>query len=290
MLLRFGIWVAVMSGFALFAAAAWVMFGPDPQGAADARLLVASETEARWAILGVLGALLGNVLLFLNLRIAADATRAASVAADAARDAVEHQRQTSQMELRPYMVMEDPEWTPLHDDEPDVITAWRLKVTWRNAGRTPARNVCLRLMTADRELPPGDPGVWTEFAFPDPMDAKPSVGSVAAGNVIANTHDVDLDKMLNVHEGVRTLIFYGWIEYDGFPDAPRHRSECAMRVRVVTSPDTVDALIDHDFVEAHNGDDESCLYRPRTMKGVSAPQRMAPRSADGARFNIRGTA
>ena len=285
MWMRIGIWAAILAGIALFVAAFWLLLAPPTDGDAAARALLASETQAKWAVLAVLGALLGNVLLFLNLRIAADATQAAMVAADAAKEAVDHARLTSQIELRPYMIFDREDWTPLHDDTPGLITAWRLQVTWRNAGRTPARNVCLRLMTADA---PGDADL-SGFAFPDPLDTQPSVGSVSAGNTISMTTELPIEKARLVFADERRLLFYGWIEYDGFADAPRHRSECAMDVRILTSPDDIEALFDQTFCARHNGEDESALYRPRTLKGAKPPQQMAPRTADGVNYNFRQT-
>ncbi|MBN8528237.1 MAG: hypothetical protein J0M36_03250 [Caulobacterales bacterium] len=283
MLMRVGIWAAILAGVALFMAAFWMLLAPTADGDTTLRALLAAETQARWAVLAVLGALLGNVLLFLNLRIAADATQAALVAAEAAKEAVDHARQTSQIELRPYMVFDADEWTPLHDDAPGVITYWRLKVTWRNTGRTPARNVCLRLMYADG----GADVDWSRFVFPDPLDTQPQVGSVSAGNTISMTTEIPIQTMQSVFAGERRLMFYGWIEYDGFADAPRHRSECAMHVRVLTSPDKMEAEFDHAFSDRHNGDDESCMYRPRTMISAKAPQRMAPRGGEDVNYQFR---
>ena len=68
---------AAHAGLALLTAAGWVLLQPVVIGGElQLRETLASEQSARWAVLGVLGALLGNVLLFLNLRIAADATDA----------------------------------------------------------------------------------------------------------------------------------------------------------------------------------------------------------------------
>ncbi|QYF86986.1 hypothetical protein [Brevundimonas sp. PAMC22021] len=273
MWIRVGIWSAIIAGVGLLGAAAWVLLQP---AVADDNLqlrdVLASEQSGRWAVLGVLGALLGNVLLFLNLRIAAQATDAARVAADAALEAVNHARETSALELRPYV-----ENTHVHftrwvvDGRIDNVT---LRLTWRNVGKTPAKNFRTFIGWAAK---PQDFD-WSTFDFPERANWTVVGGQIGPEyEVFSNTHfNIPVEEFRRVNAGESSLIFWASMEYDGVDPTVRHRTETSGRLFAEGDPDVEGTPYNSRFLGLHHGFDADCMYRPSSPPGSRSPLRSAP--------------
>lgn len=273
MWIRIGIGLAVISGLLLCLAAAWVLFQPAAVGGdLPLRETLASEKSARWAILGVLGALLGNVLLFLNLRIAADATDAAKVAADAAKQAVDHARMTADLELRPYVENSTTLFTRGETD--GKITNTGIRLTWRNIGKTPARNI--RTFIGWASGPRNQD--WSRFDFPERSDWISEGGQIGPeSEVYTYSHfNIPVDDLRAVQAGEKSVIFYGSIEYDGLDPAKRHRTEMSSIFLLTQDPSSIASEYSFRFLGRHHGFDEDCLYRASRRSIVNAPKDFAP--------------
>lgn len=258
MFVRLGIWAASLAGIAVFVAAVWLFFQPETSGTdLQVRDVVANETAAKWAIMGVLGALLGNALLFLNLRIAAQATDAANVAAAAAKEAVDHARWTSALELRPYMTAEETNFQRglAHGRIADA----RFYFVWRNAGATPARNV--RAFIAWRAENAGFD--WARFDFPQQPSTGRDTGAIGAGRCLTVNCGVPIPiiELIGVAEGLKEIMLWGAVEYDGLDPLVRHRSEHAQRLHVPADPTDPQSSFWTTAVGRHDQSDDDCLYR-----------------------------
>lgn len=270
-LLRIGIWLSVLAGVGLLAAAWWVFSLPQPDGALEIRNVLATEQAARWAVLGVLGALLGNVLLFLNLRIAAEATDAAKIAANLARDAVDHARQSSLLELRPYVFGVG---THFHRFVTDGrITSFKVGFKWKNGGATPARNVVLAICWQAEEA-----GFdWRRFHFPVPQEKASDVGDMGSDiEFINNCTPIPEEILLDLVLGMKSVVVWGSCEYDGLEPGVRHRTERAVRVLFDDSELLATSDLSDDLLTVHNGADANCMYLPVPPPAERPPVRPAP--------------
>lgn len=273
MWIRLGIGLAIVSGLVLLVAAGWVLLQPAAgDGALQLRETLASEQSARWAILGVLGALLGNVLLFLNLRIAADATDAARVAADAAKEAVDHARRSSDLELRPYVENNHVMFDRYTED--NKVKTTEIKLTWRNIGKTPARNVRTFMGWASG----GKDHDWSHFDFRERPDWVSEGGQVGPeSHIYTYSHfKIPVEELAAVSAGEKSIIFYGSIEYDGLDSTRRHRTEVAGKMIVSGDVTALDSTYSFRFLGRHHGFDEDCLYRPSRRPVISEPKGFAP--------------
>ncbi len=259
MWVRLGIWAAVIAGIAIFVAAGWLVFNtPAAGGDLTFRDVVASEISARWAILGVLGALLGNILLFLNLRIAAQATEAAHVAAKAAMEAVDHARITSALELRPYLVADSTNFDRSLEGEEIVSTAFQFG--WKNVGATPARNMCTYI-----DWKSEDAGFdWSTFHFPQNPALARNAGAVGPGHFIKvnSRTNIPITELRALSEGRKEIMVWGALEYDGLDPQVRHRSEHSQRLGVVGDPTDPESRFTSFTMGRHDQADEDALYRP----------------------------
>lgn len=273
MLVRLGVWAASIVGVAIFLAAVWLLFQPVAQGGdLSVREVIASETSARWAVLGVLGALLGNALLFLNLRIAAQATDAANVAAVAAKEAVDHARETSRLEFRPYLIVESTDFN--HAVDADRITNSQFSFGWRNVGATPARNV-RTFINWHAE----DAGFdWNRFHFPQAAATAKDSGTIGPGHwmTVNSGRRIPVEEMIAVAEGRREIVVWGAMEYDGADPAVRHRSEHSQRVSAPADPTVPTAQYTTFVIGRHQGSDEDCLYAPSTRPVVVEKKPVPP--------------
>lgn len=273
MWIRLGIGLAIASGLALLTAAGWVLLQPVVIGGElQLRETLASEQSARWAVLGVLGALLGNVLLFLNLRIAADATDAARVAADAAKEAVDHARMAADLELRPYV---ENSYSQFNRGETDgKITHTEVRLTWRNIGKTPARNI--RTFIGWASGPKNHD--WSSFDFPERLDWVSDGGQIGPeSEVFSYSHFIiPVEELIAVHAGLKSVIFYGSIEYDGLDPARRHRTEMSSVFVISEDPTRLSSNYGFRFIGRHHGFDADCLYRPSRRPVLTEPKGFAP--------------
>jgi hypothetical protein len=273
--IKAGIWVAAIAGLAIFAAAVWLLFqSPATVGEAGLREVIASEKTAKWAVLGVLGALLGNALLFLNLRIAAQATDAANIAATAAKEAVDHARRTSMLELRPYLSPEETNFIRnIRDGE---LADLAFQFLWRNVGATPARNV--RTFIDWRAEDTGFD--WNSFHYPeDPSLAGYSGRLGPNGFVKVNSRSsIPVSELIAIAEGRREIYLWGSLEYDGLEQGVRHRSEHSQRLAVPNDPSHPDASYWSYAVGRHDQSDEDCLYRPGSTARTIQSKPLAPTS------------
>lgn len=273
MWIRIGIWLAIAAGLGLLAAAAWVLVQPSITGSElQLRETLASEQSARWAVLGVLGALLGNVLLFLNLRIAADATDAAKVAAEAAKDAVIHARESATLELRPYV-----ENTYIHFEkwvENGKTRQIEVRLTWRNIGRTPARNI--RTIMGWATAQKGHD--WSTYKFPERPEWVREGGQIGPDTEVFtfSPFTIPVEELVAVWEATKSLIVYASIEYDGLDSADRHRTEVAFAILVDNDPILAQSTYTTRWLSHHRGSDADCKYRPSRRTTNTEPRRWPP--------------
>lgn len=242
----------------------------------EMRAVKAAETSALWAIVGVGVAVLGTILLFINLYLAAEATKAANIAAVAAKEAIDHARLSSQLELRPYMSMIEANWESYHPagQPASVLGGWRLSLKWMNQGQTPATDTYTQVAwrAFDGEIP-------RNFDFPDPTLGGSRVGTVGPGGIFNSQAEIPVGVLSEVWAGEKQIAVWSWCDYDSFPDQPRHRTEHAIRIILRGDPSTFDCIFSSDFLAEFNGSDSLTMYRPRSIHHKVKHAATAPRAS-----------
>lgn len=273
-MMRTSIWLAVVSGALLVMAALWTLFHPPQSAAVDLpiRAVLAAETASQWAILGVIGALLGNVLLFLNLRIAADATKAANTAAVAAKDAVDHAKTASGLELRPYIFMDNLNFDINSID--NKIQNLGIRLTWRNVGRTPASNLRTHLsyIVADSDFD------LSKFHFPEHAGTTNEAGQIGQDQHVFtySYFRIGIADLKRLFRKEVSIFLWASIEYDGLDPSVRHRTEWSTIMSVDADPEDATTTYTARLTKRHNGFDHDCVYRSQRPTSHGSPTVFPP--------------
>jgi len=217
-------------------------------------------------ILGTFGTLLLGATFFFT----AKATQAASAAAIAAEKSVDIARISAERQLRPYVLMDQLNFLPSANAQ-GSIDRWTICVAWRNTGQTPARNVIAKGNYCVIEG--GNSPLPDDFSFPD-ADADRGASGARGPNQSFENRDIKIptSELHRAFFGEATIYIWAWVEYDGFDDAPRHRTEYASKFEVRALPDSRLQCTDV-FLDRFNGADGDCSFPAKTPNGGIGPPR-----------------
>lgn len=169
-------------------------------------------------------------------------------------------RRASQLQLRPYVLVDHHEMAWFHDvNNPAIVAGHRYILTWKNSGQTPAKNVWTSINIGNF-----DPDKTPEFC--NYVDANPPfiVGAIGPNQSKEIRISIPVALMTAAWTGPKKLYYWGWIEYDGL-DTARHRSEICGNLEINSDPSTKAPLFYIDAsTTAFNGMDEACLHPVKT--------------------------
>ena len=218
-----------------------------------------AQATEQTAILAYHQAVVGAVTVtFLILAFAASvwAAWAAARAAKAADRTLEHSQKSAERQSRPYVFMDVRDFNKAVSKS-DAFVALQIRLTWKNMGLTPARNVSSRLT-----IGAFDYGTPEGIDFPDVADFTQS-GSIGPGGTIVSWDEFPATKFVRENGTLRTVYYWAWVEYDGFEGVPRHRTEVCARIVIGGDLSTEKYSISDVFETAFNGADESCYKQPK---------------------------
>lgn len=211
-------------------------------------------------IISIVVSSISTVALIITIMYSARATKAAAEASDASRISVELTRDSIRRELRPYMTASQLNNNHVRGSDGN-ISSRSLGLVWENVGSTPALNVHSRcnLLIFDGDFP-------QDFDFPDVENQQSDVGVIGTGKTFqSNSRLISLDEVREVIAGSRKLRLWGWVEYDGFEQNQRFRTE--YHVEVVwynaVDADDPDLLVWYTFMHEFNGLDDNCMRKPK---------------------------
>lgn len=217
--------------------------------------LTAQQAMAVFAGIQVVLTFGGLLYIRWTLKETRKAVAEAAKATEAAQDAVGVTRESAERQLRAYLAVES--FRSAVRGAPDERQVG-LSVKFVNRGQTPA----LRVYT-DYDIVFGPPGADLE-AFEFPFRG----GGVGVGYIPAGAdHEsavtwLDRDRTVEVMEGRRSCIFYGYLDYDDvFTHTPRRRTEFCASVEIERIEGDM-ASVRFATVRAHNGIDEDCRRQP----------------------------
>lgn len=199
---------------------------------------------------------LATVAAFIAAAIAAWGAYRAYRAAEAT---LEHAQAVSDAELRPYVFVEKTSWEYLHDrDNVDLIMSWRLCVTIRNTGKTPAKRII-----SNFNMRPSPDIIDDAFDFTY-SNANRSIGSLGPNQPITSNTEIPMAVVNDAWTRTTRHYVWGFFEYDGVKMGERFRTECCFQIFTNDNPSSKDARIFAVLTEVHNGADESAKYQPQT--------------------------
>lgn len=228
--------------------------------------IFASQILNKITALGVFISALGTVALILTVYYSRQATLAAIEASHAAKLAVEHAREASIRELRPYLTQALIQNTLLKSNNEAVCR--NLKITWKNEGKTPAVDVW-----GDTNHLVTDKRLAEDFLFPSRFEQGQPVGAVGPGKTFyAETSNISPEDILAVMRQEKILHAWSWVEYSGFQSGVRYRSEYHITVEYYGADDPLspDLTITVKIQPSFNGVEGNC-FRPPSKSSSFEP-------------------
>lgn len=216
--------------------------------------------------LGIVASIVSTVALLITIFFSARATEAATQAAKAASDSLEHVEYYSSLEFRPYMVVDSLLKSYIMDAEGQP-TKWRFDFRWKNAGKTPARRVISRTEFAifDSGIPAGFSFPWREATMV-PASAGPNMPFTSS------TPYIEIETLEAVGRGDKQLHVYAWIEYQGFRPGERYRTEAHLQIWLLKDPRNPQEFTHSTgLAMGHNGMDEGCTKPIASSFSQSGP-------------------
>lgn len=230
----------------------------------------AADTAWKQFLLSVVG-LLGVALTVYYAKRAADgaisAARAAQRSAVTANKTLRAMEGSATQQLRPYVGR-------LQDFKLDTVSSgnavvgYGIAVVWRNNGATPARRVRILLNVG---LFDGDDGPW-RTNYPD-RAANTQGGALTANQTIDTRAFIPISDATavwvtrNVNDGdpfKRRIYYWGWVEYDGFQDKTRHRTEICARLYFNADPRAGGVRASDAYETEFNAVDTDCVHAVKT--------------------------
>jgi hypothetical protein len=146
---------------------------------------------------------------------------------------------------------------------------YRVTVIFVNSGRTPA----LRLRgNFNLVVFPSEP--MPDFAYPDRAAPEDAFGTTGPQVPVLFHLEIVTEDLVDVREGRKIALIYGWVEYDDvFSSTRRRRTEACLRIEVVGDIHrirpadepigaTPSVLAFANYRGRYNAIDEYCLYEP----------------------------
>ncbi len=211
--------------------------------------------------LGIVVSGAGTIALVVTVFYSARATKAAVLAAEAAKGAIDHAREASGRELRPYIWVENWEYKGIWDDNDHSKIVRRIfRMRWRNLGKTPAKNIkaCASFTFFSGDLP-------SDFSFAD-TDQIVTPGTLGPNQTFwINTKNLPFDKLTEVARGQNTMHYWTWIEYEGFDPSQRYRSEYYIKISLSHhDPISAEGEAFDEIPGRFNGMDSTCDQPTKT--------------------------
>ena len=174
------------------------------------------------------------------------AAQAAVRAAQAAENSLAHARASADRQQRPYVFMDIRLFRQLRAQAGAVNEAIQIEVTWKNMGVTPARRAtaCLGMQAFDGPMP-------EDFDFHDLIEPT-MVGSIGPGATIVSRYRLPVAQF-GTPGAYRQVYYWGWLEYDGFDEAPRSRTEICAKLEWDNDPRTIGVNFTDTFQARFNG-------------------------------------
>jgi hypothetical protein len=168
---------------------------------------------------------------------------------------------------------------------------YRVTVIFVNSGRTPA----LRLRgNFDLVVFPGEP--VPDFAYPDRAAPDDAFGTTGPQVPVLFHLEIVTEDLVDVREGRKVALIYGWVEYDDlFSSTRRRRTEACFKIEVIGDIHrirpadepigaTPSVLAFANYGGRYNAIDEYCLYEPGQTPvddgSLPAPRQPPPISED----------
>lgn len=213
--------------------------------------LTTQQSMAKWTFWMFLASMGG-------LAISGVALLALLSSLDQTKTAIRDNRELGERELRAYVLLQGIEVEEIKSGQ--VNSSYRVFVTWKNSGQTPASAV--RCDINHLGIIGLFPDNFDFAASPDWRERRGTVGPGESTRDISRlipSWDLALPKI-----GGAMLYVWGWIEYsDVFKGSPRRRSEFCVWLEV-TENVKGDLVFRPHTETSHNGCDEDCMKQPTT--------------------------
>lgn len=202
--------------------------------------------------IGVALSAIGTVAILVTILLSYRATNAAI-------QAVRQQKEISNSELRPYLVLNRVDTYAIWGDDPNSINWWRWRVWWTNTGTATALEVRSQTnyLIIDGEIP-------QNYEFPDRKVDSDLLGTVGNGKEVCSSTNfispVDLQKVIDKKA---KLFVYSWIDYECSHSSAIYRTEFCCRLDVWNGPATANNLkYTVYFTDRFNGSDRRAMRKP----------------------------